>query len=455
MEAVVRESFQTDIPLNPTSLEAVYGDFEKRVRPYTLGNVHPGFMGWVQGGGNVVGMLAEMLAGGLNANLGGRDQAPLEVEKEVVGWMRQLFQFPQDASGVFLTGSSMANFVAILVARNAALRMAPRKNGMLNSGAQLTAYVSSAAHRCISQAMDMAGIGSQWLRKIEVDDHHRIDIPSLTRAIVNDLEKGLHPFCVIGCAGTVDTGSIDDLTALRAIADQHGLWYHIDGAFGALGILAESVAPKLKGIELADSIAFDFHKWAQVPYDAGFLLVRDSSIHLASFENPADYLSRDARALSAASPWPCDLGPDLSRGFRALKTWMTFRAYGTQRIGEMMAQTCKLADYLATRIRNTPELELMAPVELNIVCFRYRSASPNEINASIVAGIQQAGLVIPSSTLLDRNFVIRAAIFNHRTTTLELDLLLDQVLAHARRLTESKALSNSNAPQSPSQAHAA
>lgn len=432
----VRNSFRSSVPLEPSPLAEVYQTFHESVRPYCAGNIHPGFMGWVQGGGSVVGLLAEMLAGGLNANLGGRDQAPLEVEKEVVEWMRQLFRFPDTSSGLFVTGSSIANFIAILVARNASLQKA-RKHGMLSSSKQLTAYTSQAAHRCIAQALDMAGIGSQWLRKIPVDEHQRVELGALENAIQADLEQGNLPFCIVGCAGTVDVGAIDNLTSLRKISDQYGLHFHIDGAFGALALLAPTIAPKLAGIELADSIAFDFHKWTQVPYDAGFILVRDRAKHIASFESPADYLSRDPRAMSAASPWPCDLGPDLSRGFRALKTWMTFKVYGTRQIGRVMEQNCRLAQYLADRIRADDSLELLAPVPLNIVCFRYRCANADRVNQDIVAAVQRSGSVAPSSTRINGVLAIRAAIFNHRTTTHDIDQLLDQVLCHANDLAAS------------------
>ena len=441
MTDAARQGFSTDLPHASSPVENVYAEFSERIKPYTLGNIHPGFMGWVQGGGTVVGMLAEMLAGGLNANLGGRDQSPLEVEREVVGWMRQLFCFPETATGVFLTGSSIANFVAILIARNQALRKVTRKIGMLETGVQLTAYTSRSVHRCVQQAMDMAGIGSSWLRKIQVVQDHRIRVDELRSAIQNDIDKGYRPFCVIGCAGTVDTGAVDDLVSLRQIATDFGIALHIDGAFGALGMLSPKIRGQLVGIESADTIAFDFHKWTQVPYDAGFLLVRDGESHLASFENPADYLSRDPRALSAGSPWPCDLGPDLSRGFRALKTWMTLKVYGADRLGSMMENTCRVASYLADKIRANDELELLAPQSLNIVCFRYRCSDPDRVNSDVVAAIQRDGKTIPSSTKIDGKFAIRVAIFNHRTTVQEIDQLLEQVLHYARNPSDA----NSNA----------
>src|SRR5437773_4662575 len=331
-------------------------------------------MGWVHGGGTPVGMLAEMLAAGLNANLGGRDHIPLEVESQVVEWTRQMLGFPREASGIFVTGTSMANLMAVLVARTAMLGQDARQRGIGNEGALLTAYASTAAHGCVKQAMDLAGFGSDALRYIGTDRSHRIDVAALRARIALDRSTGLTPFLVVGSAGTVDIGAIDDLVALSALCREQGLWFHVDGAFGALGILSPMLAPRLAGLERADSIAFDFHKWGQVPYDAGFILVRDGAAHLSTFDFPAAYLRRETQGLAAGSPWPCDFGPDLSRGFRALKTWFTIKVYGAERLGGMIAHTCTLAQELARRIESEPELELLAPVSLNIVCFRFIGA---------------------------------------------------------------------------------
>ena len=250
---------------------------------------------------------------------------------------------------------------------------------MASEGALLTAYTSKAAHGCIAKAMDIAGLGSDALRCVAVDASHRIDVAALRgadRAAI--AAAGLTPFLVVGSAGTVDIGAIDDLAALSALCREQGLWFHVDGAFGALGILSPALAPRLAGIERADSIALDFHKWGQVPYDAGFLLVRDGERHRAAFAAPAAYLRRETRGLAAGSLWPCDLGPDLSRGFRALKTWFTLKTYGTEKLGAVMARTCALARYLEARILAEPRLELLAPVDLNIVCFRYRAGDAEQ-----------------------------------------------------------------------------
>ncbi|HEU0149050.1 MAG TPA: pyridoxal-dependent decarboxylase, partial [Bradyrhizobium sp.] len=291
----VRAQFRGPLPHRPSELADVYREFSEFVVPYATGNVHPGFMGWVHGGGSAVGMLAEMLAAGLNANLGGRDHMPIEVERQVVEWTRQIFGLPVGASGIFVTGTSMANLMALLVARRATLGPAVRQQGVSGDGALLRAYTSKAAHGCISKAMDVAGLGSAALRSIAVDHAHRIQVAALREAIARDRAAGLTPFLVVASAGTVDIGAIDDLGAVAALCREEGLWFHVDGAFGALGILSPQLAPLLAGIEQADSIALDFHKWGQVPYDAGFLLVRDGERHRDAFAQPAAYLRRETR----------------------------------------------------------------------------------------------------------------------------------------------------------------
>jgi aromatic-L-amino-acid/L-tryptophan decarboxylase len=429
----VRGRFRAELPRQPSELGDVYREFSDFIAPYATGNVHPGFMGWVHGGGTAVGMLAEMLAAGLNANLGGRDHIPIEVERQIVEWTRAMFGFPHEASGIFVTGTSMANLMAVLVARTAALGQIVRRYGVGGEGALLTAYTSTAAHGCIAKAMDLAGFGSDALRSLAVDRSHRVDVAALRAQIARDRESGLKPFLVVGSAGTVDIGAIDDLVALSALCREEKLWFHVDGAYGALGVLSPVLAPRLAGLENADSIALDFHKWGQVPYDAGFLMVRDGQRHREAFSAPAAYLRRETRGLAAGSPWPCDLGPDLSRGFRALKTWFTLKAYGTEKLGAMIERTCALAGYLEARILAEPRLELLAPVQLNIVCFRYRAANANAVNGDIVIDIQESGIAAPSTTLLDGQLAIRAAIVNHRTDVVDIDALVSAVLDFGAR----------------------
>ncbi len=439
-----REIFQQPLSNEPSDLAEVHETFMKSILPYAVGNTHPGFMGWVHGGGTPVGMLADMLAAGLNANVGGRDQAPIELEKQLLQWIKGLFSFPETASGLFVTGTSMANLISVLIARTACLKKSIRKEGLVNSGLQLVAYTSASAHISIAQAMDIAGIGSDALRMIATNDNYQMDVEALALAIRADKKAGLIPFFIAATVGTVDVGAIDPLSAIADLAQLEKVWLHVDGAYGALAILAPDLAPRLQGIERADSIAFDFHKWGQVPYDAGFILVRNGEHQLDTFATPAAYLSRASKGLSAGSPWPCDLGPELSRGFRALKTWFTIKVYGPEKLGQVIFATCVLAQYLKQRIELSPQLELLAPVELNIVCFRYRCENPNRINADIVIALQESGIVAPSSTTLQGQLAIRAAIVNHRTTMSDIDALIAATLAFGEIIETTLKLSASH-----------
>jgi len=430
-----RARFRTTAPHKGVELADVHAEFMRDVLPYAMGNVHPGFMGWVNGGGTPVGMLAEMLAAGLNANLGGRDHIPVEMERQVSEWIREIFGFPHGASGLFVTGTSIANLIAVVIARDAALGYQVRASGVAAKPQKLIAYTSTTVHSCVPKAMDIAGLGSDALRLIPTDSRFRIDLSALVTAIERDRQAGFTPFLVVGTAGSVDTGAIDDLAGLVELCRREKLWFHVDGAFGALAMLAPDLANRLDGIERADSVAFDFHKWGQVPYDAGFILVRDVEKHKQAFAMQTAYLARAERGLAAGSPWPCDFGPDLSRGFRALKVWFTLKVLGTERLGVSISRCCTLARYLEGRINETPELELMTPVELNIICFRYRAEDSDTVNAEIAVRLQESGVVAPSTTRIGGRLAIRAAIVNHRTSRAEMDALVEGTLAHGRALT--------------------
>jgi len=369
-------------------------------------------------------MLAELLAGAMNENCGGRDHAGLKVERQVIAWAAEMLGMLPTTSGVLLTGSSMANFCAVLCARYQALGAPARAEGLQN--ARLTAYASAGVHRCVPGALDMAGLGANALRKIPVDTDFCMDLGQLESTMQSDLAAGAKPFLIVGTAGSVDVGAFDDLAALHALAKKYGAWFHVDAAFGALAALSPAHAHHLKGIEYADSVAFDFHKWAQVTYDAGCLLVRDAEIHQATFAQQTSYLAAAPRGLAGGQPWPCDLGPDLSRGFQALKIWMTLSAYGSEALGGIVTTTCALAQHLAARIRASNRLELLAPVQLNIVCFGIAGYT-NAQTTDLVADLQEEGLFAPSTTTINGRAAIRAAIVNHRTTQADIDALVDEI----------------------------
>jgi aromatic-L-amino-acid decarboxylase len=280
----------------------------------------------------------------------------------------------------------------------------------------------------------MAGIGSLALRRIPVDAAFRMNLAALSQAIAADRAAGVTPFLVVGTAGSVDVGAFDDLTGVADIAAREDLWFHVDGAFGALAALSPALRPLVVGMERAHSIAFDFHKWAQVPYDAGCILVRDEADQLATFAGKAAYLTSGKRGLAANAPWPCDLGPDLSRGFRALKIWFTLQSFGAAALGKVAERSCALARHLAELIAAEPELELLAPVPLNIVCFRYRATAGavDALNTAIVADIQEAGLAAPSTTTIGGALAIRAAFVNHRSRAEDAEALVAAVLAAGR-----------------------
>jgi len=436
--AEARGRFRGPLPEGPGDLAQAYETFQRDILPFGSGNAHPGFMGWAQGAGSPVGMLAEMLAAGLNSNLGGRDHMPIEVERQVLAWVQQMFGFPGTASGLFVTGASQANFVAVLIARTRALGAEVRGEGLASRELRLTAYASAAVHGCVPRALDMAGLGADALRRIEVDADHRMDLDALRAAIAEDRKAGFTPFLIVGTAGTVDVGAIDDLNGLADIAAAEKITFHVDGALGGLAVLSPQLAPRVAGIERCDSLAFDFHKWGHVPYDAGYILVRDAALHRATFASPAAYLARADRGLAAGDWWPCDYGPDLSRGFRALKTWFTLRTYGADALGAAMTANCELAQALAARVDAAPELERLAPVALNVVCFRHRFLSDVQ-NAELVADLQVAGEVAPSLTTIGRRTAIRAAIVNHRTCLQDIETLVESVLSRGREMLSAMA----------------
>ena len=426
-----RAYFRQNLPAGPRDLGAVLDDIRAHVMPYATGNLHPLFMGWVHGAGTPVGMVAEMIAAGLNMNCGGRNHVGIDIERQVVRWMREAMGYPETAGGLFVTGSSMANFMAVTIAKTAALGLESRRNGLRAADRDLVAYTSAEAHGCIAQAMQLSGIGSANLRLVPVDAAGRMMPSALRMMIAEDRAEGRLPFLAVATAGTVNTGAIDPLSEIAEISARENLWYHVDGAIGAIAMLSDEMRPLFAGIEKSCSVALDFHKWGQVPYDAGFLLVRDGEAQRHTFDQPAAYLQRTKRGLAAGDTWPCDLGPDLSRGLRALKTWMTIEALGTERIGMSIAHTCRLARHLASRLDAHPLFEVKAPVVLNIVCFGIRGGG-SDLVRTLVTDLQEQGLAAPSWTMIDGELVVRCAIVNHRTTQADLEGFVDVMAAYLR-----------------------
>jgi len=432
--AEVKAHFQQPLPQEGEPPEAIYDDFRASILPYPMGNVHPRFWSWVMGNGTALGMLAEMLAAGFNPNMGGGEHVGIYVEQQVLDWTKQMLGFPPEASGLLVSGGSMANLVALAVARNVQAGFDARREGLQNCRQRLIFYASSEAHSSIQKAVELLGLGAESLRLLPVDDGFRIDMDVLKAAITADRAAGHQPACIIASAGTVNSGAVDPLADLADLAAAEGLWFHVDGAIGALAVLAPDLRPKLAGMERADSVALDFHKWLYVQFEAGCVLVRDEAAHRGTFSLTPEYLaSHGERGIAAGSHWPNEYGVQLSRNFRALKIWMSIREHGVEKYGRLISQNAQQARYLAALVKSTPGLELVAPVDLNIVCFRYNpgdrdEAALNVLNQEILLRLHESGVAAPSYTTLRGRYALRAAITNHRSRREDFDILVREVM---------------------------
>jgi aromatic-L-amino-acid decarboxylase len=427
------------LPRDPSPAASVYEDFREAILPFPTGNTHPRFWGWVMGTGTPFAMLADMLASGMNAHVAGYDQSASLVERQVLDWLKELLGFPATAGGLLVGGGTMANLVGVVTARHARAGFDIRADGLQGDRPPLVLYASTETHSWVQKAAELLGIGTANLRRIGMDADFRINLPALRAAIAGDRAAGRRPFCVVGTAGTVNTGATDDLVALRAICDEENLWFHVDGAFGALAALSPAHRDLVAGLELADSLAFDLHKWMYLPFEAGCVFVRDAAAQRAAFTLTPSYLQPVGRGPAARPMEFADIGLDLSRGFRALRVWMSLRHHGSDAFGRLIGQNIEQARYLAELVRAEPELELLAPVAMNVVCFRYvptgsrvERGDLDALNTEVLLRIQESGVAVPSSTLIGGRFAIRVAITNHRSRRGDFALLISEVLEHGR-----------------------
>lgn len=433
MPTTVTDSFKAPAPHDPAGAAAAYEEFLANILPYPMGTTHPRFWGWYMGAGTVTGALADMLASAMNSNLGGGNHAANLVEEQVINWLKDMLSFPAEASGLLVSGGSMANLVGLAVARNTQAGFDIRKQGLHGATQRLIFYASTEVHSCSQKALELMGLGSDSLRKIPTRADYTFDLEALQQAITADRAAGHLPICVIGNAGTINTGAVDDLNALADLCEKEDLWFHVDGAIGAVAILAENVRPKLKGLERADSVALDLHKWMHIPFEAGCAIVRSEKAHRNTFSLTPEYLAHETRGVAGGNLWFSDYGIQLSRQFRALKVWMSVKEHGLDRFGRMIARNVEQARYFAGLVEQHPQLELMAPLgDLDIVCFRFNpgnldEATLNTLNKEILMQLHEQGLAVPSYTTLNERYCLRIAISNHRSTFEDFDLLAEAV----------------------------
>ncbi len=415
-------------PAQGAGTAAALKDFQDLVLPYPVGNTHPRFWGWAAGTGSPTGMLAEMLAAGLNPVAGVFNDGASRVEAQLLAWMKSALDFPPEASGIITSGGSVANLVGLTVARDVKVGANVGLDGLAGEPRPIL-YASREVHSSVPKAAKVLGLGEDGVRLIPVDDSYGIQLAELASAIERDRVSGCKPFAVVGTAGTINTGAVDDLPSLADLAAREGLWLHVDGAFGAIAALSPETRALVAGVERADSLAFDFHKWMHAPYEAGCVLVRDREAHRRSFTVGADYLRPLDRGL-ARQPDNSNLkGLQLSRGFKALKVWLMLKEQGFEKFGRLVAQNVCQAQYLGDLVDSSPLFVRVAPVTLNIVAFRHEppdldKAVAEEINREVLMRMQEEGIAVPSATVLNDRFTLRVCVCNHRSRMEDFDFFM-------------------------------
>src|SRR5947199_5748930 len=400
--------------------------FRETIVPFSRQNAHPRMFGYVQSPGTPLAAFADLLASVLNANLTvwRSAPAPVELERLTIDWIRQILGFNAGAGGLFVSGGSIANFAAIAAARQAKDYLSGR----------LRIYASSETHFSIAKAAALLGIGRENVRLVAVDERFRMRLDDLVAKITADLETGYVPFCVVANAGTVNTGAIDPLQEIREVANRFQLWMHVDGSYGAFAVLAESARKLFEGIERADSIALDPHKWLYLPVDVGCVIYREPEIARSAYAHEAEYTRIiGEEADEAFAFW--DYGPELSRRFRALKVWMWLKGVGLDFLGDAIESNLACARHFESMVRASDDFEMLAPVELSVFCFRHvpvllRNESPQAIDAfneRLLIALQRDGSSYLSNATLGGRFALRGCVLNYRTTLRDMEILLDDL----------------------------
>jgi glutamate/tyrosine decarboxylase-like PLP-dependent enzyme len=432
----IRSAIDSKLPIKGTDFNSLLKVFRDTIIPFSRQNGHPRMFGYVQSPGTPIGAFADLLASTLNANLTiwRSAPAPVELERLTIDWIRQILGFTTEAGGLFVSGGSMANLAGLAAARQTKQQSLGR----------LRIYASSATHFSITKAAVLLGIGRDNVQHVAVDECFKMRIDDLVDKITVDREASYVPLCVIGNAGTVDTGAIDPLGEIRDVANRFKLWMHVDGSYGAFAVLAPSVRKLFAGMEQADSIALDPHKWLYLPVDVGCVIYRDPEIARAAFAHEAEYTRMfGEKAEEAFVCW--DYGPELSRRFRALKVWMLLKGVGLDRLSEAIESNLACARHLESMVRASNDFEMVAPVELSIFCFRHvpaqlRNQPPEAIDAfneRLLVALQRDGSSYLSNATLGGRFALRGCVLNYRTTLRDMKILLDDLRRVAKSLPAS------------------
>jgi glutamate/tyrosine decarboxylase-like PLP-dependent enzyme len=431
-EADVRAAVAIDVPEEPLGDEELLGYLRAIVFDHATYAGHPGFMAYVTGPGTPPGAVADLVASGLNENVGAWRLAPAatEIELALTRWLAARFGLPAGSGGLIVSGGAMATMIGLKLARDAALSDV-RDAGL--DGRRLAVYASEEVHVVTDRACDLLGLGRAAVRRLPTDDLYRIRVDALEQALVEGAAEGVTPMAVVANAGTVATGAVDPLPEIAEVCARAGIWLHVDAAYGGPAVLADDLRPVLAGIERADTIAFDPHKWLYTPHSGGCVLTRDLAALERSFSASASYLYQDVEATGRGIDLGA-LGPQFSRGFHALKVWVSLLAYGRAAYARRISHDAALARYLGELVEEHPEFELAVPVGLSICCFRYvpsglpagpdREEILDRLNEQLLTAIQLDGRSYCSNAVLGERFWLRACIVNFRTEAADVERLL-------------------------------
>ncbi|HET7228951.1 MAG TPA: aminotransferase class V-fold PLP-dependent enzyme [Longimicrobium sp.] len=434
----------TPAPRDAAPVDALLDEFERTIAAYPFGNGHPHWYGWVNSPPAPVAIFAEALAAAMNPSVAGGNHAAVHLEHQVAGWLKEMLGFPREAMGMFVSGGSAGALTGLAVARHVAARKAGwdlRRDGVRGFPAPLLVYAAAEAHGCNQKACEILGLGSAAIRPVPMDGALRMDAAALEAMIAEDADGGRIPMAVVATAGTVNTGAIDPLDAIADVCARHGVWMHVDAAYGGPAILTSRYREILAPLARADSVALDLHKWMYVPVEAGFVLVRDAASMRDAFSLVPPYLRVDGGEEGAQGPpWFSEFGVQQTRGFRALKAWMALKHHGLDGYRRMIEHDLSLASHLAARVEAEAEMELIEPRGLSVVCFRLappslrgNEAALDALNRGVLTGVQLGGRAFLTGTVVRGVFWLRACIINHRATEADVDVMVDAVLDAAAR----------------------